>query len=357
MVVADAVEAVVASQPRPTHRLWQGALRGLRSRKIVVGFAMLGVFVFVAAFAPLLDGTSPSALSATVLQPPSAQHLLGTTQSGQDVLAQLLDGTRISLLVGFVSAAVATLLSLLVGLSAGYLGGMSDEALSGLTNVFLVIPGLPLVIVLAGYLPSKGSLAVAVVIAVTGWAWGARVLRAQTLSLRRRDFVEAARATGERPIRIVLAEILPNQLAIVAALFLGTVTYAVLTQAGLAFLGLADVSSWSWGTMLYWAQNNGALQSGAWWWFVPPGLAIALLGTSLALINFGIDEFVNPRLRVAGVGTKASGRALRYEARRLVGRDAGPLGQTSKALLGSQQGGPAGGRDDDGRGRSGASAP
>ncbi len=278
------------------------------------GFVILGVFIFVAIFGPMLVHTDPNAMSAAVLQPPSAAHPLGTTDTGQDVFAQLVDGTRVSMLVGFFAACVATVLSLLVGLSAGYLGGTADEVLSSVANIFLVIPGLPLVIVLAGYLPSKGSLSVAIVIAVTGWAWGARVLRAQTLSLRRRDFVDASRATGEGTLRIVLSEILPNQLAIVAALFLSTVTYAILTQASLAFLGLSDVSTWSWGTMLYWAQNAGALQSGAWWWFVPPGLAIALVGTALTLINFGIDEFVNPRLRVAGVGTKAAGRALRREA-------------------------------------------
>jgi peptide/nickel transport system permease protein len=288
-------------------------LGGLRSGKIITGLVILGIFVAAAIFGPVLDHADPSALSPAQLDPPSAAHWLGTTQTGQDVFAQLLDGTRISLLVGFLSAAIATVLSLLVGLSAGYLGGFPDEVLSGLSNVFLVIPALPLVIVLAGYLRDRGSLSVAVVIAVTGWAWGARVLRAQTLSIRRRDYVEAARATGETTARIIFAEILPNEVAIIASGFLFTVIFAILTQAGLAFLGLSDVSSWSWGTMLYWAQNGEALQVGAWWWFIPPGLCIALVGTALAFINFGIDEFVNPRLRTAGVGTKAAAKKLRHE--------------------------------------------
>jgi peptide/nickel transport system permease protein len=286
---------------------------GFRSPKILIGFALLLLFVLVGIFGPLIDTTDPSASTIAILQPPSSAHWLGTTQTGQDVLAQLIDGTRTSLVVGFAAAALATALSLIVGLSAGYLGGAGDEMLSALANIFLVLPALPLVIVLAGYLPSKGSLAIAVVISITGWAWGARVLRAQTLSFRRRDFVEAARVAGERPLRIIFAEILPNEGAIVASIFLGTVIFAVLTQAGLAFLGLSNVSVWSWGTMLYWAQNDQALQAGAWWWFVPPGLCLALLGTSLALINFGIDEFVNPRLRAAGAGAKKAAKAVRRQ--------------------------------------------
>ena len=284
---------------------WAG---GLRSGKIIAGLAILGFFVLASVFGPLFDHTNPSALSPASLQPPSAAHWLGTTQTGQDVFSELLYGGRVSLLVGFGSAAIATVVSLVVGLAAGYLGGTADEVLSALSNIFLVIPALPLVIVLAGYAPNKGSLTVTLVIAVTGWAWGARVLRAQTLSIRKRDYIEAARVSGERTFRIIFAEILPNELAIVASGFLFTVIFAILTQAGLAFLGLSSVTTWSWGSMLYWAENNEAMQVGAWWWFLPPGLCIALVGTSLALINFGIDEFVNPRLRTARIATKETAK-------------------------------------------------
>jgi peptide/nickel transport system permease protein len=288
--------------------------RGLRSPKIIIGLSLLGFFVLVAVFGPSLDHADPSATTASILQGPSVAHPLGTTRLGQDVLAQLIVGARDSLLVGFGAAAIATLLALLVGLSGGYLGGLADDLSSVVANAFLVIPALPLVIVLASYLPSTGALNIILVISVTGWAWGARVLRAQTLSIRRRDFVEAARVAGERSSRIIFAEILPNELAIVASTFLFTVIFAILTQSSLAFLGLSDVSSWSWGTMLYWAQGSQALELGAWWWFVPPGLCIALVGMSLALINFGIDEFINPRLRVAGIATKRYGRALRHDS-------------------------------------------
>jgi peptide/nickel transport system permease protein len=288
----------------------------LRSGKLLTGSVILAIFVVVAIVGPLVVHTDPSGLSPDTLQPPSRAHWLGTTQTGQDVFAQLIYGTRISMLVGLVAGAIATALSVIVGLIGGYAGGVLDELLSVLSNVFLVIPALPLVIVLAGYLPDKGTLSVAVVISVTGWAWGARIIRAQTLSLRKRDYVEAARASGEGFFRILFWEILPHEGTIIAASFLGNVVFAVLTQAGIAFLGLSDVSSWSWGTMLYWAQANNALLLSAWWWFVPPGLAIGLVGTALALMNFGIDELVNPRLRVAGIATKKAARKLRRDSRR-----------------------------------------
>lgn len=286
-------------------RLW---LRLLRSPLTLSGLVIVLVFLVLAVIAPWISPYDPSAVSDTTLAGPSASHWLGTTQNGQDVLSQMLYGARASMLVGVGSAVLTTVLSVLVGVTAGYVGGIGDEVLSLLANVFLVLPSLPLTIILAAYLPHSGSLGIILVITVTGWAWGARVLRAQTLSLRKRDFVEAARATGEPTWRIILKDILPNQVAVIAAAFLGTVTAAILTQASLAFLGLADVTQWSWGTILYWAQTGSALLTGAWWWFVPAGLAIALLGTALSLVNFGIDEFINPRLRQAGIGTKKAQR-------------------------------------------------
>jgi peptide/nickel transport system permease protein len=270
----------------------------LRSRKIATGAAIVITFVFIAVFGPLIDRTNPSALSSAVLQPPSASHWLGTTSTGQDVLAQLIDGTRSSMVIGASAAAIATLLSVCVGVFSGYLGGAADGGLSLLTNVFLVLPSLPLLIVLSDYLPRGGSLGMTLLIAVTGWAWGARVLRAQTLSLRRRDFVLAAKAVGERPARMVFSEILPGLVPVIAAGFCGMFIFAILTETSLNFLGLGlSGGGWSWGTMLYWAESNSAFELGAWWWFVPPGVAVALLGMGLTLVNFGIDEFVNPRLR------------------------------------------------------------
>ncbi|MCG5218495.1 ABC transporter permease [Streptosporangium sp. KLBMP 9127] len=269
----------------------------MRSWKIRLGMAILGFFTLMAIFGPLLVSGDPSATSDDGLVGPSAEHWLGTTQTGQDIFTQIVYGARISMGVGVLSAVIATIVSIAVGLIGGYFGGAIDETLSVITNIFLVLPALPLVIVLAGYLPQRGVTSVAVVIAVTGWAWGARILRAQTLSIRRRDFVEAAKASGERPMRIIFFEILPVQLPVIATSFLATVVAAILAEAGLSFLGLADLSSVSWGSMLYFAQNGQALLVGAWWWFIPPGLCIALIGAGLGLMNFGIDEIANPRLR------------------------------------------------------------
>ena len=193
----------------------------------------------------------------------------------------------------------------------------ADEGLSLLANVFLAIPGLPLLIVLADYVPSAGTsiLLVAIIIAVTAWAYSARVLRAQTLSLRNRDFVEAARISGEGRLRIILVEVFPNLIPIVAASFLFTTLYAIGAYVAIAFLGLAGSPTsspaglWNWGEMLREGFANNAVRSGWWWWWAPPGICIALLGTALALLNFGIDEFINPRLRVTGLSRQAARRA------------------------------------------------
>lgn len=289
-------------------------MRALLTRRAQVGLGIIGAFVLLAIFGPLLSPYDPTLSTSAVMQGPSGAHLLGTTELGQDVLSQLLTGTRSSIVTAVLAALIATILSVVVGVSSGYLAGAGGEVLSAVSNVFLVIPALPLVIVLSGYLHGGGTLQVAVVISVTGWAFGARVLRAQTLSLRRRDFVSASRAVGERPFRIISREILPQELPIVASGFLLTVIFAIITQASLAFLGLVNISQWSWGTMLYWTQSAQAFTEGAWWWFVPPGLCIALLGMGLALLNFSIDEIVNPRLRTTR-RQRASARRARGTGR------------------------------------------
>jgi peptide/nickel transport system permease protein len=267
------------------------------NRKVSLGLSILLFFILLALFGPLFVRQDPNAFSSDILVPPSPAHWLGTTQTGQDVFAQLVLGARVSVALGMVIGLISTFISVVFGLLGGYFVGWIDELISLLTNVFLVMPTLPLAVVLAAFLSYKGPLTTALVIIFTGWSWSTRVLRSQTLSLRNRDFVLAAQASGESTWRIVFFEILPNETAIIAAQFLGTVIYAILAETGLEFVGLVDVNTVSWGTMLYWAQNNDALTLGAWWWFLPPGLCIALLGAGLAFINFGIDEIADPRLR------------------------------------------------------------
>src|SRR6185312_1558982 len=168
----------------------------------------------------------------------------------------------------------------------------------------------PLLIILLGYLPKTGQTATVLVLAGLGWPWGARVIRAQTLAIRGRDFIAASRETGESTWRIIAFEIIPNEVSLIAANFVNTVLYAIGASVALAFIGLSNLSSWSLGTMLYWAQSQQALQLGAWWWFAPPGLAVALMGTGLVLLNTGIDELGNPRLRDAASASRIAGRWL-----------------------------------------------
>jgi peptide/nickel transport system permease protein len=281
---------------------------------VTVGLAILAVFTLIAIFGEWLAPFDPSKRGPDILQSPSWRHWSGTTHIGQDIFSQLLIGTRSVMLVGFIAGAVATVLAVLIGVTSGYVSGAAAEGLSALSNVFIVIPALPLIIIITNVIPNSGDWTIALVIGCTSWAWGARLLRAQTLSLRGRDFVEAARATGESTWRIVVFEIMPNLTAIIAASFVGTVVFAVGTEISLAFVGVSGISEWNWGEVLFWAQGQQALPQGAWWWFVPAGLCIALLGTALSLVNFGIDEVVNPRLRASGRGSgRVNGRKVRMK--------------------------------------------
>jgi len=228
---------------------------------------------------------------------PSKDHWLGTTHSGQDIFSQMLWGTRVTLSVGMITGLFTTALALTLALLAGYFGGITDDVISLFTNVFLVIPSLPLMIVLAAYISVRGVIPIVLILGLTTWPWPTRILRSQVISLRNRDFVRVAQNLGERSSYIIFREILPNMISLVMASFFMATMTAIMGQATLEFLGLGNVSVVSWGTILYWAQNNGALLAGAWWWFLPPGICIALVGTSFALMNFAMDEISNPKLR------------------------------------------------------------
>jgi oligopeptide/dipeptide ABC transporter ATP-binding protein len=269
-----------------------------RSRKAVVGVVLMLVFVVVSIFPGQIAPYDPTAKKFPPALGPSWQHLLGTTAYGEDIFSQLVWGTRGSLVIALAVGALATVLAVLVGVSAGYLGGTTDGFLSLVTDVILVLPIFPLIIVIAAYEKNAGFLTLVVVLGVLGWSYGARQLRSQTLSLRRRDFLESARVRGERKSYVILCEILPTMTSLIVATFLGAAIYAVLTAAGLQFIGLGDPNSKSWGTMLYWAQNNEALFAGMPLWAIAPGVCIALLGASFALLNYAFDEISSPALRV-----------------------------------------------------------
>jgi len=267
------------------------------NRKMAVGSTILGFFIIVGLIGPFFMPIDPTLTSHLFLASPSPTHLLGTTVVGEDIFSQLVYGTRTSVFWGLGTGILVTLLSIVIGLISGYFGGLVDDLLTLLTNVSLVLPALPLAIVLAAYFP-RGPLTISLVIVFTNWAWQARVLRSQTLSMRNREFVAAAHASGEYTWRIIFFEIFPNEVGLVVAGFVSTTIYVVLTWAALEFLGLGDGTIPSWGSLLYWAQQAGALGGGLWWWFVPPGACIAVLGAGLSLINFGIDEIADPRLRI-----------------------------------------------------------
>jgi peptide/nickel transport system permease protein len=283
-----------------------------RGWKFWVGISICALFLLVAIFGPLI-APNPNQTSSASLLPPSAAHLLGTTSIGQDVLTQVIAGTSGSVFIGVIAGVITVVLSMIFGVGGAYLGGKWDEAASLVSNVFLVIPGLPLLIIITDYLQSRAIVVIAIVIALVSWAGAARVLRAQTLSVRSRDFVDAARVASESNLRIMLREILPNLLPIIASQFVFGALGAILAEAGLSFLGLGAPDGKSWGSILYFAENAQAITLGAWWWFVPPGLCIAILGAALALINFSIDERINPRLRTLALARR-NARAIRKAA-------------------------------------------
>ena len=265
--------------------------------KARIGMVILAAMILVALLAPLLAPYSPTDTNFQPYLAPGATHLFGTTGNGQDVLSQMLYGARPSLLVGFAAGLFATLLAVTIGLLSGYRPGILDESLGVLTNLALVLPSLPLMIILAAYIPSHSIWTIVLVVGVTGWATGARVIRSQASTLRSRAFITSAAFSGEGVLRVVFREMLPNMTSLVAASFFGAATGAVLAEASLEVLGLGNPSTVSWGTILYYAGQQNALLTGQWLLVFAPGLAIALLAVSLTLVNFGVDSLSNPRLR------------------------------------------------------------
>lgn len=268
-----------------------------RQPKARIGLLLILALVVLAVLAPIISPYSPQTATFPVMTGPSSANLLGTTGGGQDVLSQLIYGARDSLIVAFGAGVLATVIALAIGLLAGYLSGPTDSVLNFLMNLLLVIPALPLMIIISTYSKGGGIWTIVLIIVLVSWAFGGRVVRSRVLSLRSLDFVTAAQFSGDRTGRIIVREIVPNIVSLVAAIFFGTATAAVLAEAGLEFLGLGNPATVSWGTMLYWAQNYNVLAQGQWAGIFAPGLCIALLASAFALLNFGVDELSNPRLR------------------------------------------------------------
>jgi peptide/nickel transport system ATP-binding protein len=283
---------------KPAERKGDAMWRSLlRNRKAQVGLLFLFFFVVLAVVPGLIAPYSPSAETFLPNLSPSGAHWLGTTSFGQDIFSQLIWGARQSLIIAFAAGFIATFVAVIVGVASAYLGGVIDGVLSTVTDILLVIPIFPLFIVIAAYLKSAGLLDIIIILGALNWSYSARQLRVQALSIRNRDFLKAASVRGERSSYIIAAEMLPSMSSLIVAAFCLNAVFAVLTAAGLQFIGLGDPNAQSWGTMLYWSYQQAALQSGLALWAIMPGVCLALFGGALALINFAFDEISNPALR------------------------------------------------------------
>lgn len=303
MIQNQQVETILAGTPgdQPVVKAKQvqdinWVQRLFRNRKAAFGITLIVFFIVVAILAPVIAPGDPMEFVTRPRQAPTAQYPFGTSGTGQSIFSQVVWGTRITLGIAFTVGILVTLIGIAVGMSAGYIGGWVDEVLSLLTNIVLIIPSLPLMVVLAAFM-RPGPLTMIFVLVVTGWAWPARVLRSQTLSLREKDFVFASVVSGESKARIVFTEILPHMTSLAVSSMIGSTVYAIAASVSLEFLGLGNVSRASWGTVLFWSQNNSAMLTGAWWTFLPVGICMAIAAFALTLINYGIDEITNPRLR------------------------------------------------------------
>jgi peptide/nickel transport system permease protein len=283
----------------------------LRNRKSLTGLVMVAFVVVIALIAPLISVAHPNDFNILATrQAPSWNHLFGTTDQGSDIFSQVVLGARRSLVLGAAAGALATVLAATLGVTAAYAGGIVDDVVNFFINVFLTIPAIPLLIVVSGYLKSRGMGTMILVLALVLWAFEARILRGQALLLKSRDFVQAAKVAGESTGRVVFSELIPNMISRIAAAFVLVFYIALLTDAGLEFLGLGDQSVTSWGVTLYWAQTNSTVLQGEWWPFFFPGAALAFTVLGLVLILAGIDEVSNPRLRTEKTERRGFLRAL-----------------------------------------------
>lgn len=275
--------------------------RFVTNPKVAVGLSIIGLFTVVALlgrpFATHVLGRTPQSIDASAMgAAPSWSHPFGTTASGQDVLTWMLHGTYNSMFVGFASAIIASVIAIAMGTAAGFLGGFADRLLNGLILVFQNIPSFPVLIIAATFWREMPLIVVSVLIGLFEWTGGARRIRAQALSLRGRDFTTALRTIGESRLRIVFVEVMPHLFGILSPIFLTLIAAGVAMQASMAMFGIGSAAEPSWGLIINYAFGMNALFRGMWWWFVPPGLCLALLGFATTMVNFGLDEITNPTL-------------------------------------------------------------
>jgi peptide/nickel transport system permease protein len=297
MPVSGVPSQAPAAQVPAGHALARIGRAITSNRKATIGSILLAIFILIAIFPYVIAHESPTQDAYSPQLGISTAHLLGTNHYGQDLFSQLVWGTRNVMIIALVVGLATTAIAVLIGVAAAYLGGLWDSSLSVLTDVLLVIPLFPLLIVIAAYAQGGTTLVLISAITLTSWSYTARQLRSQALTLRNRDFLEAARVRGERRLYIIVVEVIPTMTSLIVASFLTNALYAVLFASSLQFIGLGDPNTVSWGTTLYWAQNNAALQTGEPLWAIAPGACIAVLGAAFALLNYAFDEIGNPALR------------------------------------------------------------
>jgi len=269
----------------------------LRNAKLRVGVVIVLLFVVLALAGPLLTKNQPRDYVAPGAQPPTSEFWFGTTSFGEDVFAQFVYGLRATFIVGIIGGGLGTIIGILIGFIAGYRGGIVDEILNMLTNIVLVVPSLVVLLIIAAYLEVRGFLFESLFIGVFSWPWAARAIRSQTFSLRSRDFVDLARLSGMKPLKIIFTEIAPNMMSYLLLTFILQFGGAILTAATLDFIGLGPTTGMSLGLMMNNANIYSAVMLHMWWWFVPPGLAITAIVGALYVTNVGLDEVFNPKLR------------------------------------------------------------
>ena len=271
----------------------------LRSKKFMLAVVILAVLAFLAIFGPLIDSTDPVAQNGLPMLAPTLDpgNWFGTTYFGEDVFAQFVNGLRASFFVGFLGGGLAAVIGMAIGFTAGYKGGWIDEALNMVTNVFLVIPTLAVLLVITSYLQARGVMFEAIFVGMTSWPWAARAIRAQTFSLRSREFIDLAKLSGRGSRQIIVSEIASNMSSYLLLTFILLFGGAILIAASLDFIGLGPTGGMSLGLMMFNAVTWAALQLGIWWWFIPPGIGIMATVGALYVMNVGLDEIFNPKLR------------------------------------------------------------
>ncbi len=289
------------------------------SPKFTVGITLIAIVLIMTMFAPLFTSYDPmTRFEGMYHEPPSAEHLLGTTNLGRDVFAQSLYGGRQSLIVGLLAGLITTGLGMLVGISAGYIGGVYDSIVSTVTNIVMVVPTIVLLLIIASMIGEVSPILISLIIGLTSWPWNSRVLRAQTMSIRNRDFVRSAETLGENKFRILFVEIMPNMLSIISSAFVSTLIYSIMAHATLEFIGFGNPESVTLGTILFNAQNSGAFRSGYFFEVTGAIAILVMIGMGLTLINFAIDEISNPKLKAQRI-MKSYYKARKVEKRRVNG--------------------------------------